>query len=43
MVKKYFGNSYKRVVSTLIEEEDLSLQDLKDLINEIEKKRNMKK
>ena len=43
IVKKYFGNSYKRVVSTLIEEEDLSLEDLKDLISEIEKKRKIRK
>jgi BlaI family penicillinase repressor len=39
MVKKYFGNSYKRVVSTLIEEENLSLGELKELIREIEKNR----
>src|ERR1035437_5626946 len=39
MVKKYFGNSYKRVVSALIEEEDLSLEELKELIREIEKNR----
>jgi BlaI family penicillinase repressor len=43
MVKKYFGNSYKRVVSKLIEEEDLSLEDLKELIREIEKKRKIQK
>jgi predicted transcriptional regulator len=39
MVKKYFGNSYKRVVSTLIEEEKLSTEELKEIIREIEKKR----
>lgn len=43
LVKKYFGNSYKRVVSTLIEEEDLSLEELKELIREIEKNRKIKK
>lgn len=43
MVKNYFGNSYKRVVSTLIEEKELSIQDLKDLITEIEKNRKQKK
>jgi predicted transcriptional regulator len=43
MIKQYFGNSYKRVVSTLIEEEDLSLEELKELIREIEKKRKIKK
>ncbi|MEI7661764.1 MAG: BlaI/MecI/CopY family transcriptional regulator [Bacteroidota bacterium] len=39
MVKKYFGNSFRQVVSTLIEEEDLSLEELRELIAEIEKKR----
>ena len=39
MIKKYFGNSCKRVVSTLIEEEDLTIEELKELILEIEKKR----
>jgi predicted transcriptional regulator len=43
MVKKYFGNSYKRVVSALVEEEDLSVEDLRDLIHEIEKKRKTQK
>ncbi len=43
MVKKHFGNSYKRVVSTLIEEEDLSLEELKELIREIEKNRKTQK
>jgi BlaI family transcriptional regulator, penicillinase repressor len=43
MIKKHFGNSFKRVVSTLIEEEDLSLEELKELIREIEKKRNIQK
>ncbi len=39
MLDKYFGNSYKRLVSTLIEEDDLSLEEVRDLITEIEKKR----
>jgi BlaI family penicillinase repressor len=43
MIKKYFGNSFKRVVSSLIEEEDLSLEELKELIREIEKKRKIQK
>jgi BlaI family transcriptional regulator, penicillinase repressor len=43
MVKKYFGNSYKRVVSALVEEEDLSIEELKELIREIESKRKTKK
>lgn len=43
MVTKYFGNSYKRVVSALIEEEDISLEELKEIIKEIEKNRKIKK
>jgi predicted transcriptional regulator len=43
MVTKHFGNSYKRVVSTLVEEEDISLEELRELIGEIEKKRKTKK
>lgn len=37
VVKKYFNNSYKNVVSLLVEDENLSLEDLKKLISEIEK------
>lgn len=37
VVKKYFNNSYKNVVSALVEEENLSVEDLKKLISEIEK------
>jgi len=36
VVKKYFNDSYKNVVSALVEEENLSLEDLKRLISEIE-------
>ena len=36
VVKNYFNNSYKNVVSLLVEEENLSLDDLKKLIAEIE-------
>jgi predicted transcriptional regulator len=43
MVRTYFGNSYKRAVSALIEEEDLSLDELKDLIREIEQNRKTSK
>ena len=43
MVKNYFGNSYKRVVSALVEEKDISLEELKELIHEIEKNRKIKK
>ncbi len=36
LVKKYFNNSYKNVVSLLVEEENISLEELKKLISEIE-------
>ncbi len=36
VVKKYFDNSYKNVVSLLVEEENISLEELKKLIDEIE-------
>jgi BlaI family penicillinase repressor len=38
VVSKYFNNSYKRVVSALIEEENISIAELKKLIEEVEKK-----
>jgi predicted transcriptional regulator len=40
VVKNYFNNSYKNVVSLLVEEENLSLEDLKKLIAEIENSKN---
>ena len=40
VVKKYFNNSYKNVVSLLVEEENLSLEDLKKLIADIENNKN---
>ncbi|WP_319502130.1 BlaI/MecI/CopY family transcriptional regulator [uncultured Draconibacterium sp.] len=40
VVKKYFNNSYKSVVSLLVEEENLSLEDLRKLISEIENSKN---
>ena len=43
MINMYFGNSYKRAVSALIEEEDLTLEELKDLILEIENNRKIPK
>lgn len=36
IVKKYFDNSYKNVVSLFVEDQKLSLDDLKKLISEIE-------
>lgn len=38
VVDKYFNNSYTRVVSTLIEEEKLSIDELQDLIRKIKNK-----
>lgn len=37
VVGKYFDNSYTRVVSSLIEEEKLSIDELQDLIRKIKK------
>lgn len=37
LVDKYFGNSYRAMVSSLVEEEKLSLEDLKEVIDQIEK------
>lgn len=36
VIKKYFDNSCLRVVSTLVKEEEISLDELKDLIREVE-------
>ena len=38
VVGKYFDNSYTRVVSTLIEEEALTLDELQELIQQIKNK-----
>ena len=38
VVDKYFDNSYTRVVSTLIEEEALTLDELQELIQQIKNK-----
>lgn len=38
VVNKYFDNSYTRVVSTLIEEEALTLDELQELIQQIKNK-----
>jgi predicted transcriptional regulator len=42
VVKKYFNNSYKNVVSALVEEENISVEDLKKLISEIENNKTEK-
>lgn len=36
VISKYFNNSYLSAVSSLVEEEDISLTDLKKLIEEVE-------
>jgi len=36
-IRKYFNSSYLGVVSSLIEEEDISLKELKELIEKVEK------
>lgn len=37
VISKYFNNSYLSAVSSLVEEEDLSLDDLRKLIDQVEK------
>lgn len=39
VIEKYFSKSYMSVVSSLIEEEKISLEDLKKLIKEVEKEK----
>ncbi len=36
VVQKYFNNSYKSVISLLVDEQNLSLDELKKLVEEIE-------
>ena len=36
VISKYFGNSYKRAVSALVKDEDLSVEELKELLRQIE-------
>lgn len=38
VISKYFENSYTQVVSALVKEEKLSIEELKQLISQIEKK-----
>ncbi|MBQ3191232.1 MAG: BlaI/MecI/CopY family transcriptional regulator [Bacteroides sp] len=37
VISKYFNNSYLGLVSSLVKEENISLDELKDLIREVEK------
>lgn len=38
VISKYFQNSYLSVVSSLVKEEEISVDELKELIREVEKK-----
>lgn len=38
VIKNYFGNSYRNVVSALVEEEKISADELRDIIDMIENK-----
>lgn len=40
IIRNYFGNSYKNVVSCLAEEEKISVDELKEIIELVEKKKN---
>jgi len=42
VVNKYFNNSYKNVVSLFVENENLSIDELRKLIDEIENSKNPK-
>ncbi len=43
VVNKYFNNSYKNVVSLFVEDQNLSLDELRKLIDEIENSKNHSK
>ena len=43
VISKYFNNSYLSAVSSLVKEEDISLEDLKQLIAEVERGTNYEK
>jgi len=42
VVAKYFNNSYFNVISSLVKEEDISVSELKQLIEEVEKNQKEK-
>lgn len=42
LVKKHFANSYLSVVSSLIKEQDLTVTEVRDLLDEVEKLHNKK-
>ena len=42
LIKNWFGNSYKSAVSTLLKDEKITVDDLKELIVEVEKAKDKK-
>jgi BlaI family transcriptional regulator, penicillinase repressor len=42
VVQKYFDSSYKRVVSAFAEEENISVEELKEIIRDIENRKKSK-
>ena len=42
LIKNWFGNSYKSAVSTLLKDEKITVNDLKELIAEVEKAKDKK-
>ena len=42
LISKYFNNSYLGVVSTLVKEEKVSVEDLKELIKQVEEANDVK-
>ena len=43
VVRSYFNNSYKQVVSALVEDEKISVEELRELIELVESKKREKK
>ena len=43
LVKNYFNNSYLKVVSTLVKDEKITVKELRELIDMVEKENNMGK
>lgn len=43
VIRNFFGNSYKVAISSLIEEEKISVEEVKEILDLIEKKNNIDK
>lgn len=41
VIRNFFGNSYKVAISSLIEEEKISVEEVKEILEHIEKKNNI--